>query len=102
MRMTLNQLSGNFTLESPTTGRLKWKPGKIMESSLELRDNSALKIAHLRSGGFPGSRERKMDVFVPCDGPFLDLVVLSGIAAKMSMKDMDEMASEAIQAVAGA
>jgi hypothetical protein len=83
IRMILNQLTGNFGLESPTAGNLKWNVRGIMGSSFTLKDNTGLKLAHLRSSGCPGSGERKLETFVNCDNGFLDLVVLSGIAAKL-------------------
>jgi hypothetical protein len=101
IRMTLNQLTGNFSLESPTAGNLKWNVGKIMGSSFTLKDNTALKLAHLRSSGFPASEERELEIFVNCDDRFLELVVVSGIAAKMFAKEANEVASEIIKAVAG-
>jgi hypothetical protein len=101
IRMTLNQLTGNFSLESPTAGNLKWTVGKIIGSSFTLNDDTGLKSAHLRSSGLPRSRERKLEIFVNCDNRFLDLAVLSGIATKMLTKEANEVASEIIKAVAG-
>ncbi|KAH7348315.1 hypothetical protein BKA65DRAFT_500355 [Rhexocercosporidium sp. MPI-PUGE-AT-0058] len=100
-KLKTNSLSGNFTLQSPA-GKYKWVPGQITGSSLELRDGSGTKIATLKSAGFPGSGERKLDLFIPCDDMFVELIVLSGMAAKTSQKQTEEAAAEIAQAVAGA
>ncbi|KAH6674748.1 hypothetical protein B0J14DRAFT_588016 [Halenospora varia] len=102
MKMKKNDFTGSFALKTPTAGKLKWSPGQIMGSSLALKDGNGVKIARLRSGGFPGSGEKKLEIFVPCREDFLEVVVLSGWAAKMVMRQDDEVASEVIQAVAGA
>lgn len=80
-------------------GNLKWNAGEIIGSSFSLKDREGMKLALLRSGGFPGSGERKLEVFVTCEKGFLDLIVLSGFAAKAFSKEAGEAASEIIQAV---
>ena len=73
-----------------------------MGGSLELRDGVGTKLAQLKSAGFPGAGERRLDIFVPHDALFLDMVVLSSLAAKKSMKNEGEAASELISGILGA
>lgn len=101
MRLKESQLSGNFNLDAPI-GRFKWVVGKILGSSMELRDSSGTKLASLRSAGFPGSGERKLEIFIQCDNTLVELMVLSGFAAKKVRKDAEEVVSEVVQAVVGA
>lgn len=100
MRLKESQLSGNFNLDAPI-GRFKWVVGKILGSSMELRDSSGTKLALLRSAGFPGSGERKLEIFIQCDNALVELMMLSGFAAKEVQKDAEKVASEVAQAVAG-
>lgn len=102
MRMKMNELSGNFTIDSPSAGKLKWHATGLTGSSLELRDASGMKLAQLRSGGFPGSGERKLEVYVPCHQAFLELIVLSGFAAKSLSSSVNDVVGEVIGGVAGA
>ncbi|PVH74868.1 hypothetical protein DL98DRAFT_575422 [Cadophora sp. DSE1049] len=96
-----NSLSGNFTLVSPV-GKFKWTVNQITGTGLELKDGAGMKLASLRSAGFPGSGERKLELFVPCDDMFLELIVLSAITAKTSQKGTNEAIGEVVSAVAGA
>jgi hypothetical protein len=101
VRMKMSQLSGNFTIECPPMGKLKWHVNQLTGSSLELRDSSGGRLAQLKSAGFPGSGQRKLEILVPCDDFFVDLVLLSGMAAKILTKGVMDAASEVAQAVAG-
>lgn len=83
-------------------GRLKWHVNKLTGSPLELRDGSGDMLAQFKSAGFPGSGEKKLEILVPCDDFFVELVVLSGTAAKALAKAEIDTASEVVQAVAGA
>ncbi|KAK0104371.1 hypothetical protein ONS95_004667 [Cadophora gregata] len=94
-------LSGNFTLVSPA-GKFKWTVNQITGSGWELKDAAVMKLASMRSAGFPGSGERKLELFVPCDDLFLELIVLSAITAKTSQKDTVEAVGEVVGAVVGA
>jgi hypothetical protein len=100
--MKMSQLSGNFSLHCPPMGYLKWKVNPITGSGLELVDSSGTKLAKFKSAGFPGlGGEKRLEILVPCDGWFLELALLSGIAAKAIKKNLEEIASEVAQAVAG-
>ncbi|KAG4413587.1 hypothetical protein IFR04_013289 [Cadophora malorum] len=95
-----NSLSGNFTLVSPI-GKFKWGVNQITGTGLELKDSSGTKLASLRSAGFPGSGERKLELVVPVDDIFLELIVLSAMTAKTSQKGTNDAVGEVVSAVAG-
>ncbi|KAL6250849.1 hypothetical protein RBB50_003152 [Rhinocladiella similis] len=115
MPMKMSQMSGNFTLQWPppsssSTGTgttLKWKPDQMTGSSLELFDGSGSgsgrKLAKLKSSKsmMSSSSERGFEINVPCDELFLNMVLLSGLAAKVGTKKNNEAASEVIQALVG-
>lgn len=96
-----NSLSGNFTLASPL-GKFKWTVNPITGTGLELKDGTGMKLASLKSAGFPGSGERKLELFVSCDDMFLELIVLSAMTAKNSQKETNEAIGEVVGAAAGA
>lgn len=73
-------------------GEMKWKVDKLTGSTLELKDSSGNKVAKLKSGG--GHGEKKLDILIPCDAFFVELVMLSGIAAKTISKIMTDIAIE--------
>jgi hypothetical protein len=97
MRLKMSQSSGNFSLEGPQMGKLKWKVNQPAGSSLQLRDSAGRKLAQLKSAGFPGSSEKKLEIVVQCDDRFVEVIVLSGIAAKTLTRGMMEAASEVAQ-----
>jgi hypothetical protein len=81
MHMKMSQLSGNFTLEYPTIGTLKWKLNHLRGSTLELFDTLGHKLARIKSA-HPGSEDKKLEIITPCDPAFLELIILSAIVAK--------------------
>lgn len=99
--MKMIQMSGNFSLECPRMGKLKWKLDQLTGSALELCGDSGRRLAQLKSAGFPGAAKKKLEIFVPCDDFFLDLVVLSAVVAKALTKAMTEAVFEVMQAAAG-
>ncbi|KAF7558074.1 hypothetical protein G7046_g5877 [Stylonectria norvegica] len=99
--MKMSQLSESISFEYQQMGRLKWKPSAMTGTSLELYDKSGLKLAKFGSSGILKFGEKKLEMFVPCDGQFVELVVFSALAARELKKASDEVASEVIQAVAG-
>jgi len=55
-------------------------------------------VAELNSSGLGG---KKLEILVPCDEFFFDLVLLSAMAAKALMKVMMDAALEVMWEVAG-
>jgi hypothetical protein len=98
--LKVSQLSGDFKLEYPPFGKLKWKVSKLMGSGLELCDGAGHRLARLRRDGLFG--ERKLEVLVHCDERFVEMVVLSGMAAREVAKVENEVTAEVVGAVAGA
>ena len=80
--------------------KMKWKADELTGSTLILRDSAGGKLAKLKSIGFCG--ERQLEILVPCDEYFIELALLSGIAAKIVKKGTDEAAAEIVSGVAGA
>jgi hypothetical protein len=97
MKMKASQLSGNYTVECPPMGRLKWKVDQLTAKSMELVDESGWTLAKLR----PTGKEKVLEILVPCDDFFVELVLLSGMAAKAGTKGQMEIASEIIQGIVG-
>jgi hypothetical protein len=98
MRMKMNQITGTFTIRHPIMGDLKWKAHDLTGSSLELRDGGGRKLARLKSGGLRKSG-KKFEILVPCQDSFVELVLLSGMAAKAVKKATDEALAEVLGAV---
>lgn len=96
--MKQSQMSGDFSIESTPMGKLKWGANKMTGTGLELRDSVGNKVAQIKSGGKEGKR---LEILVPWSEQLVDLVVLSGMAAKAMNKKTMEAMSEVIQAVAG-
>ena len=82
-------------------GELRWKVDQLTGRSLQLSDDTGKKLARLKSGGLLGSDE-KLEILVACQDSFVDLVVLSGIAAKTITNMWNEAIAEGVGAVAGA
>lgn len=101
MSMKMSSMSGNFSLSSPS-GQFKWKPSQMSGSSLYLYDHAGLKLAKYGSSGFPGFSEKQLELYVPCDEYFVELVILSAVVAKDVSKAIEEGVAEAVGAVAGA
>ncbi|KAF2802324.1 uncharacterized protein BDZ99DRAFT_349450, partial [Mytilinidion resinicola] len=90
IRMKMSQLSGDFNLEHYPFGKLKWKVSKMTGSGFELCTGSGSKLARLKSAGIPGLGEKRLEVLVACDERFVELVVLSAMAAKAVSKTQIE------------
>lgn len=97
--MSESNLSGNTTIQHPRLGPLKWKANQLTGTSSELIDNSGTIIARLKPNHVPGMGKKKLELLVPCDQIFLDLVVASAMAVMLSMQSTLEAAGDAIGAV---
>lgn len=87
MKMKPGTLSSNQSFTYPPVGKMKWK-SNFMGTALELFDTGAdRKLARYKLK-FSGSGGKRLELFVPCDDLFLDLVVLSGVAA--AAKDLEQ------------
>jgi hypothetical protein len=98
MILRLNELSGSFAIESPTNGKLKWRLDMSMRN-LELRDPAGTKLAEIHSGK---AGEKIVDILVPHDSRLLDLVLLSGLTARMKHRSEMEAAGEILSGILGA
>jgi hypothetical protein len=94
-------MSGKFSLQCPQIGKLKWKLSQSGGGSMKLVDGSGRNLAQLKSSGIFGMGEKKLEIFVPCDGFLIDLMVLSVMVAKLQKKETDEGIGEILGAVLG-
>lgn len=99
IKMRLNELSGNFTLESPATGQLKWKLDMLTGRNMELQDATGKKLAKLRPGK---SGEKVFEILVSHDSRFFELVLLSGWTARTMNKSVTEATGEILSSIIGA
>jgi hypothetical protein len=103
IRVKQSWTGGDYTVQSPSAGELRWTSDMFWVSGMMLVDSAGLKLARLTSQSkLMGSEKKRLEVFVPCRQHFLDLIVLSG-AAITQLRDVTmEAVSEAIQGGAGA
>ena len=100
IKMKPSSLSGSYNFIYPPTGKMKWKYN-LMGTALELFDSRAdQKLARYKLK-FSGNGGKRLEVLVPCDNFFLDLIVLSGMAAAVKEHENLKVIAETSQAVAG-
>ncbi|CAP85503.1 Pc20g01740 [Penicillium rubens Wisconsin 54-1255] len=97
--MRLNQLSGNYALESPAVGQLKWRPDMFTGRDMQLQDATGRKLAKLRPGK---SGEKLLEILVSHDSSFSEIVLLSGWTARAMTKSVTEATGEILSSVVGA
>ena len=79
---------------------MKWKTK--MSGSLVLQDENKLNLArYVASSGFKGASSARLEILVPLDDYFLDVVVVMAMAAA-KMLEKDKKAVEAMGEVVGA
>lgn len=100
MEMRFSDMSGNATVQTPSMGKLKWKLDVMTLKNLELRDESGTKLAKYYSGKTSG--EKVLEILVPHDIRFLELVLLSGFATKTLNKNSLETTGEVFSSIVGA
>jgi hypothetical protein len=93
IKMKTSELSGSSYKFENSMGKFKWKSDSIASGALALLDASGMKLARYT----PGER---LEILVPCDDTFLDLVILSGLGAA-AMKAKDKKDTEIIGEVLG-
>ncbi|WZH50280.1 hypothetical protein QYS62_011524 [Fusarium acuminatum] len=81
-----------FVVESPSYGRLVWKGDSLLGSGLSLYKVSGEKVATIKSSGILNYREKQLLVFVPCDGYYVEMVLLTAVAAMKLDKRADDIA----------
>lgn len=95
-----SQMSGSFTVTSSHKGQFKWKVNPLT-GTCTLQDHVGVKIAQLRSSGFPDSGKKKLNLLVPCNGFFLELILLSAMVVKVENNTISDALEEAGDAVFG-
>ncbi|KAJ5445114.1 hypothetical protein N7491_001196 [Penicillium cf. griseofulvum] len=95
--MRTNQWSGNCTLESPANGQLKWKLDWT-ERNLELQDVTGKKLAKLRPGK---SGERLLEIHVPHDSHFFELILLSAWTTRLMNKAQNKTTDKILKSALG-
>jgi hypothetical protein len=101
IRLKRSQLSGDFTLDCIPLGTWKWTVNKLTGSSMKLCDNFGNKLAEYKSVGISKPGEKRLEILVPCDKFFVELVVLSVVTAKSVIKTTDNAILEGLEAIAG-
>lgn len=79
-----NTAGTKYTVDSSKYGHLKWKVGS-RPIIIFLEDDSGIKIGEFKEAGYG---DKQLDILVPCDGFFAEMVVLTAIFA-MRMKKND-------------
>ncbi|KAL6859247.1 hypothetical protein J3F83DRAFT_336383 [Trichoderma novae-zelandiae] len=80
-KLNMSQLTYDFTLKGTPMGELKWKKNKFTGGSLELVDGNDRTLAKVKSNGV-NILEKRLEIYIPCDDFFSDLIILSAIAAR--------------------
>jgi hypothetical protein len=101
IRLKRSQLSGDFTLDCVPLGTWKWTVNKPTGSSMKLCDNFGIKLAEYKSVGISKPGEKRLEILVPCDKFFVELVVLSVVTAKSVIKTTDNAILEGLEAITG-
>ncbi|CAG8039279.1 unnamed protein product [Penicillium salamii] len=98
--MRFSEMSGNSSFPTPSMGKLKWKLDSMSTKKMDLLDESGRKLAKVHSGKASG--EKILDILIPHDIFFLEVVLLSAWANKAQNKTALEASGEVIGAVLGA
>ena len=103
IRLKMSELTGDFSMTCPPMGKLKWKVNKLTGSPRVLCGSFGDRLAEIKSTGKFGIGEHKLlEILVPCDEFFVELVVLSAMAAKALSRVENEAAVGVIEAIGGA
>ena len=94
MDMKASQLSGNCSIYHPRLGELKWKVPQLIGTTAHLSDSQGTQIATLKSNKVRGMGQKVIELRVPCDSMFLDLVVGTAFAVMKANKELAEGAME--------
>ncbi|KAF2096261.1 hypothetical protein NA57DRAFT_79028 [Rhizodiscina lignyota] len=102
IKMKMSSMSSSFNFECHPMGKLKWAASQMSGSeSLALHDHSGNKLARLKSAKSSGTGEKQLEILVPCDDFFIDLVLLSGMVAMTLTKTNEDSVMEVVQQLAG-
>lgn len=91
-KMKLRDSMDGYKFEH-AVGKFKWKSDSIAANAMALSDGGGMTLARFQVG-------ERLDILVPCEDLFLDLVVVSGLAAA-AMKAKDAKNTEIIGEVIG-
>jgi uncharacterized membrane protein len=83
-------------------GKFKWKLNQYTGTGFELYDRQGNKVAKYGNAGLMNFGEKQVSIYVPGDGFFTAMVVLSAVASKELAKVIDEVVGEVAGAVLGA
>ena len=81
-----------FVVESPNYGRLTWRGDSLLGSGLSLYKASGEKVATIKSGGILNHHEKQLLLFMPCDVNYVEMVLLTAVAAMKLDKRADDIA----------
>ena len=75
-------------------GDFRWKSDSIGKQALALMDGSGMTLARYQI-------DQRLDILVPCDDLFLDVVVVSALAAAKLKKKSSEAIEAAAEVIGG-
>jgi hypothetical protein len=103
IQMKQSNISGNFSLDVPPLSLLKWKVNQLTGGSLQLFDESGVKLAKIGKSSTLGGSDagQKLEVFIPADEFFVDLCMISGFAAWTLNRTTNKVVKEVVQAMPG-
>jgi hypothetical protein len=103
IRLKQSHLTDDFTLECLPLGTWKWKVNKLTGSSMKLCDTNRGNevVAELKSVGTFRVEEKRLEILVPCDSFFVEMVLLSAVTANEVMKATDSAILHVFEAAAG-
>jgi hypothetical protein len=87
-----------YIVQSPTYGRLEWKPNPITGTGLYLYNTSGERLAAFKSNGLMNYQQKQLLVFVPCGGDYIEMILVTACAAKI----LDRTVTEIIMEIVGA
>jgi hypothetical protein len=90
IQMSQSSLSGHCTVHHPKLGDLKWKVPQLFGSAAELIDGRGTRIAALKSNKVKGMGQKTVELYVPCDPVFLDLVIGTALTLMKAVKELQE------------
>ena len=86
--MRRSRIGRSVTVEGPM-GTFNWKGVPIRGIVSDLVDATGMTVARYKWSGVPGFSERSIELWMPCGPPFIELVLLSLVAARTTFAGED-------------
>lgn len=103
IRLKKSELTGDLSMTCPPMGKLKWKVKKLTGSLMVLCGSNGDRLAEFKpTGKFGFGDDMLLDILVPGDEFFVELVVLSAMAARALSRAENEAAVGVMDGLGGA